>query len=274
MPWWGSSSSALHPRRISGWMRGLNCQSAGISRARDAALAPLDGVSLWRPRLNDLLFSESSIIGDGNRCFEERIANRNALQIQAFPFSHRGNQASVTSSLNRWKTPCSTKLRQKSLAKPARDHPRSDGTNYKVRQENMKRSKLKPFIVAVMILAVVGVPLLLHQWKLGSDRAGCRLNMLNMHQTIHSVGGMRGVGAGQPYPGGPRELLKGLGQYATLPRCPSGGTYIFWSDNSYSVSLSENIRCSHASDLNHSWPNDQQKDKQTKAEQVVGGNGG
>ena len=121
----------------------------------------------------------------------------------------------------------------------------------------MKRSKLKPFIIAVMILTVVGAPILVHQWKLASDRSACLLNMRNMHCTIYSVGGMRGVGAGQPYPGGPRELLKGLGQYATLPRCPSGGTYTFWSDTSYSINLSENIRCSHAADLKHFWPDDQ-----------------
>ena len=82
-----------------------------------------------------LLFSESSIIGDGNRCFEERTANRNALQSQAFPFSHRGNQVSVTSSLNRWKTPYSTNLRQKFLAKPARYYAPSDGMTYKVRKK-------------------------------------------------------------------------------------------------------------------------------------------
>lgn len=121
---------------------------------------------------------------------------------------------------------------------------------------NMKRSKLKPFIVAVMVLAVVGVPFLLHQWKLGSDRAGCLLNMRNMHQTIYSVGGMRGVGAGQQYPGGPRELLKGLGEYATLPRCPSGGTYSFGIDTTYSINLNENIRCSHAEDMDHRWPDE------------------
>ena len=100
-----------------------------------------------------LLFSESSSIGDGNRCFEERTANRNALPSQAFPFGHRGNQASVTSSLNRWKTPCSTNLRQKLLAKPARYHTPSDGTNYKIMQE--MKTPLLATIVAIITLAVL-----------------------------------------------------------------------------------------------------------------------
>lgn len=121
---------------------------------------------------------------------------------------------------------------------------------------NMKRSKHRPMIVAVMISAVVGVPLLVHQWKVRSDRAGCLLNMRNMHQTIYSVGGMRGVGAGEPYPGGPRELLKGLGGHAIPPRCPSGGTYSFGSDAAYLINLNKNIRCSHAEDLNHRWPDE------------------
>jgi len=120
----------------------------------------------------------------------------------------------------------------------------------------MKQKTLKLVIGGTLLLAVVVVAYLLHQWKLRSDRAACLMNMRSMHVTIYSVGGMKGVGAGQPYPGGPRELLKGLGEYATLPRCPSGGTYSFGSDSTYLIKLNENIRCSHAEDLKHRWPDE------------------
>lgn len=117
----------------------------------------------------------------------------------------------------------------------------------------MKRKTLKLATGGTLLLAAVVVMLLLHQWKLRSDRAACLINMRNMHQTIYSVGGMKGIGAGQPYPGGPRELLKGMGEYITLPRCPVGGTYSFGSETTYSIHIGENIQCSHSKDLNHRW---------------------
>lgn len=124
----------------------------------------------------------------------------------------------------------------------------------------MKRKTLHLTIVGTLFLAALAAMFLVSHWKLRSDRAGCLINMRNMHQTIYSVGGMKGVGAGQPYPGGPRELLKGLGEYTTLPRCPSGGTYSFGSDTTYSMILNETIRCSHAEDLNHRWPENGSRD--------------
>lgn len=125
----------------------------------------------------------------------------------------------------------------------------------------MKRKTRKPAIGGTLLLTAVVVSFLIHQWKLRSDRAACLMNLRHMHQTIYSVGGMKGVGAGQPYPGGPRELLKGLGEYTTLPRCPSGGTYSFGSDTAYSINLSENIRCSHAEDLDHRWQDEPSGEK-------------
>jgi hypothetical protein len=120
----------------------------------------------------------------------------------------------------------------------------------------MKHKTLKPVAIGTLSLVALVAGLLVHQWKLRSDRAACLLNLRNMYQAIYSVGGTKGVGPGQPYPGGPRELLKSLGEYRTLPRCPSGGTYSFVSDTSYSMTLHETIRCSHAEDLNHRWPAD------------------
>jgi len=64
--------------------------------------------------------SELSSTGDGNRCFEERTANRKTLPGRDFPISNPGNQASVTSSTNRWKTPSCKNLPQKFLVKSHR----------------------------------------------------------------------------------------------------------------------------------------------------------
>ena len=77
-------------------------------------------------------------------------------QVARFPFNHRGNQASVTSSPNRWKKKGCTNLRQKSLAKTAQYHAPSDGTNYKVRQKKtnpMKHILIVTFLVCAMTSA-------------------------------------------------------------------------------------------------------------------------
>lgn len=113
----------------------------------------------------------------------------------------------------------------------------------------MRRSKLK--LISIATLALMGL-VAIHRYQVREDRSTCMRHLRNMHIQIYSVAGVKGINPGEPFPGGARELLQ-LAEDETMPTCPAGGTYTFRSDDSYSIDLRENVRCSHADDLDHKW---------------------
>jgi hypothetical protein len=124
----------------------------------------------------------------------------------------------------------------------------------------MKITKPKQLLIGALIVVLISVPIYLYQWKLGSDRAACLLNMHNIYVTIYSQAGMENIMAGRPIPDGIRGLLKRADFLPSLPVCPSGGNYSFFSETSYSAAgVNKTIRCSHANDLGHVYPDDKRR---------------
>lgn len=108
---------------------------------------------------------------------------------------------------------------------------------------------LKYVAIFLTFVVVAGSFSLGYLWKSGRNRGKCKLNLFLMEQAIQSYAGPKNISPLTPFPGGPRELLRDAG-YASLPVCPSGGTYTFWSETTYSPDPI-NVRCSHADDLGH-----------------------
>jgi hypothetical protein len=120
----------------------------------------------------------------------------------------------------------------------------------------MKTTKLKRALFGALTVAAICATLFLRQWKLKSDRAACLINMRNMYSAIYSRAGMDGIGPGQPIPGGVRKSIERMG-LTPLPVCPSGGTYSFVNETTYTIEgVNENVRCTHAGDLGHVWQNE------------------
>lgn len=110
-----------------------------------------------------------------------------------------------------------------------------------------------------IIIAVIMMPMLyvwLVDFKKGSDRAGCIMNIRNVQQATRSHNGMNNIGTG-PAPGFSKHSLIGPGKFIDKePVCPSGGNYT-WIESGRAPEIGElMIRCSHPQHLPkdyHDW---------------------
>jgi hypothetical protein len=116
--------------------------------------------------------------------------------------------------------------------------------------------KHKRVLIGAFILVIIFVPILLHLWKQAIDRSYCQINMYRIHMQICGQASWEFINPGQDIPGGISRLLD-RADYTSLPVCPSGGTYSFVSETTYSgEGVNSNVRCSHAIDLGHVYPDE------------------
>jgi hypothetical protein len=116
----------------------------------------------------------------------------------------------------------------------------------------------KNVAIALTILSVIASLVLGYFWKKEHDRHECVLNLRDIYFAIYGGAGLENIGPGQPIPGGVRKLFERMTGNA-LPVCPSGGTYSFANETTYTMGkvndINDNVRCSHAVDLGHVWSN-------------------
>lgn len=81
-------------------------------------------------------------------------------------------------------------------------------------------------LVAVFVAVIAGFAIF--NWKRGSDRAGCILNIRNVQQAVRSHSGVKGMVIGDPIL---FSDIVGPGKYLNSVTCPSGGKYRFLGKN-------------------------------------------
>jgi hypothetical protein len=113
--------------------------------------------------------------------------------------------------------------------------------------------------IALALSLIIAAVVFGYFWKRGKDRAQCLLNLRNIDQALCAMTGMDNIGPGQQIPGGVHSLIRRW-NILIMPICPSGGTYSFVSETTYTLDgvndINDNVRCSHAVDLGHVYPNE------------------
>jgi hypothetical protein len=95
----------------------------------------------------------------------------------------------------------------------------------------------------ILILAVIALCVAVSAivWKIGSDRAGCIMNIRNAQQAVRGHEGMNNLSEGSPLS---LNDIFGPSGYLRYPVCPAGGTYTF--TNSVPSTGKLYCKCSHA----------------------------
>jgi hypothetical protein len=93
-------------------------------------------------------------------------------------------------------------------------------------------------ILAVIVLCAAVCAIV---WKIGSDRAGCIMNIRNAQQAVRGHVGMNSLSEGSPLN---LNDIFGPSGYLAKPVCPGGGTYTF--TNTVPPPGTLFCKCSHA----------------------------
>ena len=101
-------------------------------------------------------------------------------------------------------------------------------------------------LLGLLLMMTLSVPLwssMGRDWRRGSDRAGCIMNIRNVQQAMRSYMGMNGHSPGDRLPF-TKETIVGPDNFIEEePVCPAGGTY-FWHENRHPFVGELMLKCS------------------------------
>jgi prepilin-type N-terminal cleavage/methylation domain-containing protein len=118
-----------------------------------------------------------------------------------------------------------------------------------------KKSGMTLLELTVVILVLLSLMTILfigaRSWKKGSDRAGCIMNIRNIHQAVRGDQNMKGKNAGDA--GLVAARIIGAGGYIeTSPTCPSTGVAFALADGNYPALNTAAVACpSIATETDH-----------------------